>query len=326
MSPALPWRANSQTVGVYRILDEGMARLASRSPSALPNLRSSATLLVTSDYSGEHAAATYQVLSVLVASLEGVVGPWDASRRALRAAMIPDRRRMSFKDMRDGVRRRALRPFLEAAGVLPGLSFTMAIHRNVGTLFEGSAPLDLNSPAFAEFRSWTPGALEKAFRVVHLVSFLLGGLTSPGQNVLWYSDEDAIAANPERLGQLTNLTAWISSSMYLPHCLGHLRCGTTKSDDGTLLLEDTVSIPDAVAGAVAEQFQIFADEQEFQERFSKVFWMSRGGLSTKTSDISWWLATTAHELKRVVCRVDPIAGGGPPRVSWWHFGEPHRTG
>jgi hypothetical protein len=85
-------------------------------------------------------------------------------------------------------------------------------------------------------------------RVVHIVSFFLAGLSRAHQNVIWITDEDEIAANDNRMRELTNLFGNISSH-YLPHSMGHFRCGTMKSDDGSRQLEDLASIPDLVAGA-----------------------------------------------------------------------------
>ena len=60
-----------------------------------------------------------------------------------------------------------------------------------------------------------------------------------------------MAANAEQLARLSNLFGQISSS-YLSYDLEHLRCGTTRLDDGTISLEDLAAIPDLAAGALSE--------------------------------------------------------------------------
>jgi hypothetical protein len=52
---------------------------------------------------------------------------------------------------------------------------------------------------------WKRGVQERLLRVLHLSGFLLSGLSTPGQNVLWVIDEDEIAANVDQLTRLTKL-------------------------------------------------------------------------------------------------------------------------
>ena len=223
---------------------------------------------------------------------------------------------MSFKDLRDKRRQLALPGFLSAANGLGGLSFTLAINKDLDTLFDGPQPLDLGNPNFAEFRDWAPRSLEKTFRVVHVLSFLLAALLRPGQNVLWFTDEAAIAANPTRLASLTKLVAWISGE-YLTFGLGHLRCATTTCDDGSRRIEDLAAIPDLVAGAVSEQFTI--DSAAPSAPVGQVFWIQRNDFSPKTSLITYWLAGSSHALKRLVVRLDPGNNSQKTIVSFYHF-------
>lgn len=305
------WRSSTRALGLYQVIDRNLCRYVESFPKAFPRLHQASNLVIASDYSGEHQDSQYLVISVLIADLDSVTGSWDRRRKQVRQDYMPDSRRMSFKALRDNARRRALVPFLTASSVIRGLSFTMAIHRSVGTFFAGEAPLDLSNPDFHEFQSWKPAVLEKACRVVHLIAFLLSGLSRSGQNVFWFTDEDAIASNDLRIGQLTKLFGWISSE-YLEHSLGHLRCGTTKSDDGSLLIEDTAAIPDLIAGAAYEQFQVSAKEECRIIRDS--FWITSGGLSSKTSNINWWFVDSKRPLKKMLCRVDPSEDSHGPMV------------
>jgi hypothetical protein len=221
---------------------------------------------------------------------------------------------MAFKNLNDNQRKKALIPFLETANQLPGLLFSIAIDHSIDTLFDGNAPLDLDNPDFQEFRTWKPKVLEKAFRIVHFAAFLTAGLSSPNQNVLWFSDEDNIAANLTRLTHLTKAFASVLSN-YLSHNLAHIRCGTTKNDDGSLLIEDLTSIPDLVAGAISEQLILGQEEPEFDN----IFWVLRPGYTSKTSTITWWLSDTHHPLKRYFCLIKPQKGSSALNVSWFHF-------
>lgn len=213
-----------------------MDSISHKYPSSLPDFSSAANILLASDYSGEHPGATYQVLSFLLADLSKC-GHWNDERIKLREQFLSDKRRMSFKALRDNKRAQALPYFLMAADNIPGLCFSVAIDNSIKTLFDGVTPLDLQNPEFEEFRTWSKNALEKSFRVVHFLSFLIAGLLQEKQNILWFTDEDSIAANDSRLIQLTKLFSWIST-IYLTFDLGNLRCGTTKSDDGSRMIED----------------------------------------------------------------------------------------
>jgi hypothetical protein len=314
-APGFWRRQNISKRSVLGILESSIAGLFSKYPSSLPDLRPPTTVVVTSDYSGEHQGATHEVLSFLVADLDAC-GPWDVLRAKARREFLGDGRRMSFKDLRDRRRQLALPAFLDAANSLSGLSFTVAISKEISTLFDGPRPLDLANPEFSEFREWAPRVLEKTFRVVHLLSFLLAGLLRADQNVLWFTDEDAIAAKPARVASLVRLVAWISSG-YLTFDLGHLRCGTTACDDGSRRIEDLASIPDLVAGAVAEQLVIDAAAPVIPP--GQVFWVYRSDFSPKSSVITRWLADTKPTLKRLVVRLDQARDSPTTIVSWYHF-------
>jgi hypothetical protein len=225
---------------------------------------------------------------------------------------------MSFKDLRDRRRKDALTPFLEAANTIQGISFTLAIDVAIPSLFDGPAPLNLENPEFAAFREWSPATLEKAFRVVHTLSFLMAGLLREGQDVVWFTDEDAIAANSTRLTLLTKLLALISSS-YLTFSLGHLRCATTHSDDGTRSIEDLVSVPDVVAGAISEQLGLEHDDPSVPT--GTAFWLYRGGFSEKTTLITSWLMDTRFPLKRLFARLDWIEEKQCRVLSWFDFND-----
>jgi len=291
-----------------------MLRLDAKYDAFLPDLRSAGTLLLGSDYSGESPDAPYLVFSFLLTSLESWA-QWEPKRLEMRHNYLADSRRMAFKRLGDGQRRRALRPLLVAANSLDGLSLSVALNKSCESLFATRPPLDLANPDFASFRKWKPVILEKAFFVLHVLGVLLGGLAAPAQNIMWFTDEDSIAANDERVCDLTQLFAWITSQ-YLTFSLGHCRCGTSRCDDGSLQIEDFLAIPDMIAGALAEQMGLRSRDPS---AFSTVFWMHRGDFSGKTGEITWWFADSRQPLKRLFCIIDPSASGKEHVFSWFHF-------
>jgi hypothetical protein len=222
---------------------------------------------------------------------------------------------MSFKRLGDKQRRRAMLPLLKAADNLEGLSFSVALNKKCESLFASNPPLDISNPDFAAFCKWKPKVLEKAFFVVHILGVLLGGLAAPGQNILWFTDEDDIAANDDRIRELTQLFAGISSQ-YLSFNLGHCRCGTSKCDDGTQQIKDFLAIPDLIAGCFAEQMKLRVTDPI---ELSNIFWIHRGDFSNKTRDITWWFSDCRQSLKRLLCVIDPTTDGKNHLFSWYHF-------
>ena len=99
----------------------------------LPNLRIGSSIVIASDYGGQHDTSTYQSLSFLFANLESC-GEWDSSRTRLRQEILSDGRRMSYKGLNDIKKKETLLPFLFAANRIPGLSITFLVQRRL-TIF-----------------------------------------------------------------------------------------------------------------------------------------------------------------------------------------------
>jgi hypothetical protein len=299
---------------VFGLLAKDLAMMGQKYANGLPDLRATKNLLIGADYSGEDGKAPCVVYSLLMTSIEAWA-EWEPKRLQVRRTHFSDSRRMSFKKLSDKQRAQALLPILNAADSLDGLIFSIAISKQCPSVFSASPPLDLRNPQFAAYRKWKPSVLDKAFLILHLSGLLIGGLAEAGQDLLWFTDEDSIAANDQRVSELTQLFAWISS-LYLSFEMGRCRCGTSRCDNGTLQIEDFLAIPDLVAGALSEQFAINANSPPMP---SGVFWVQRGDFSEKTQRITWWFADAGQALKRLVCVVDPTEDGTAHKVSWYHF-------
>jgi len=308
------WRQHVSSSGIFKCIDKEITMMLEKNPTSMPDFRQTETLLITSDYSGSQAGSKYQVLAFMITSLEEF-NKWEPERRKLRTKYLSDNRRISFKGLNDTQKQKILKPFLTTADMMSGLVLSVAIDKKIKTLFDGKSPLNLDNPDYSIFKAWKPKGLENALKTVHFLSFLLSGIARPLQNVVWFSDEDEIAANPERIKQLTNIVAWVIST-YLDFNLGHLRCGTTKSDDGSNQIEDLTAIPDMVAGAISEQVNLETVELP---KISKVFWLHRDDYSEKTSFITWWLTNTNKPLKKIFCYIDSVENSEITKVSFFHF-------
>ena len=85
--------------------------LESKQSNILPYIRDAHTLIVTADYGGYHKGASYETISLLLASLDGC-DVWEQKRSYLRTKLLPGGRRMSYKNLNDRHRRDALASFL----------------------------------------------------------------------------------------------------------------------------------------------------------------------------------------------------------------------
>jgi hypothetical protein len=298
---------------VIGFLNARLSRLAAEHPGSLPDLRSARTLLIGSDYSGESHDSRHLVFSFLLTTLDSWAD-WESERVQVRRAHLSNARRMSFKGLNDGQRRRAMGPMLLAANRLSGLSLSVALNKDE-SIFNARPPLDLKNPEFTAYRQWKPAVLDKAFVALHILGLLLGGLATQGQDVVWFTDEDNIAPNDQRVRELTQLFAWVVSP-YLSFNLGHLRCGTSRCDDGSRQIEDFLAIPDLVAGALSEQMRLQAADRA---QGAGIFWIHRGDFTDKSRDITWWLSDARQPLNRLFVLVDPSADQLGHVVSLYHF-------
>jgi hypothetical protein len=223
---------------------------------------------------------------------------WLLSQSFFRTNILKSKRRMSFKGMNDIHRRNALMPLLQSAMKIEGCLITFAISKRNAYLFDSEhRSIEDN----CEIMLWKPKAQERLLRILHLSTFLLSGLSAPNQDVLWITDEDDISANTNLLTQLTRLFGNISSH-YLAYDLGHLRCGTTQSDDGGLFLEDCCSIPDLAAGALSEVCTGFVDQSCFPVK--GLITPHPAGLTSKSQIIAAWIAQLSAPLREMTCIIE----------------------
>jgi inosine/xanthosine triphosphate pyrophosphatase family protein len=230
--------------------------------------------------------------------------------------MLQDRRRMSYKALNDRTRQKALAAFLEMANEIEGWIASFCITRRADTLFQKP---DIDQTAGALLDTWKPNVQEQALRILHLSSFLLTGLSKAGQDLLWISDEDEIAANQSQLEKLTTAFGNVWSN-YAEHSLHHIRCGTTIVDDGSLAIEDLAAIPDIVAGALSEISSTMSRDNRMP--VLNVLTPFPKGLSEKARFVAAWLSQKSAPLQRVTCFIHGNEEGQKTKLSAkmvrWH--------
>lgn len=286
------------------------AMMAWRQPPLLREPRGR-QLFVTCDIGGSQKLQRYETYSFLVMDLDRNQS-WLDLRAAFRDQFFTLHRRMAFKALNDAHRRRALEPFLRLASLVNGVLVTFAIDKaerpRIGMVDEVRNELAA---------LWKPAVADRLLWVIYLSAFLVSGLSVAGQNVMLIIDEDEVVANVSQLTKLTELFGRALSAQGGP-MMGHLRCGTAKSDDGSLALEDLISIPDLAAGAVGE----FTDalRRDGAGPLSRLFQRLPTTLTWKSRVIMPWLCARDQMLTRLTCVIDGTPGSDEWRASIpeWH--------
>lgn len=302
-------------LGPMNILSGMFASLEARRPGSFPDLRSAECLLVASDYGGEHNTADFQTLAFLTTDMR-TAAAWQPERERIRKHFLPDGRRMAFKNLDEGFRRRALGPFLESANRLPALLSLFVISKAVASLFRKEGKLDAESLEVDFLQKLSPATAEKLLSVTHFVSLLLSGLSAPGQDVLWVTDEDAIAANAGRVRGLVDTLA-IVSSHYLPHTMRHLRVTTSAQDMGDQSSEDLLAIPDIAAGALTEV--LTASCVDGGAPMNGMWLPPPASISLKARSVMNWFADHQQPLRRVVIMLDEEPNSHALRMTLLQF-------
>ena len=98
-------------------------------------IRPRGTLMVLSDYGGQHKGSKFETYSFLQFDLEANQ-IWVEKQKEFRKSFMTDGRRMSFKTMNDNLRRRSLIPFLSMADSINGWLVTFSVSKQLENLFE----------------------------------------------------------------------------------------------------------------------------------------------------------------------------------------------
>jgi hypothetical protein len=296
--------------GVTSGIDDVIRQLDLAHVDLLPNLRLGHTLVLASDYSGQHKAATHEVFAFILANLDGC-GLWNQRRIAVRKHFFRDNRRMSYKALNDGQRRRALMPFLSAADCIPGLLASVIVNKHVIQSLDFSDEERNEIPQ--SMVNWPIQTIHKLVFVSHLGSLFVAGLAGRGQDLIWLTDNDDFVANDQRVIALTPFFAGMLSN-YLGIDMGHFRLGTTRCDNGDLMIEDLASLPDLVSGALCE-----IPMRGILPRYSQVRLSVRDYLPPKAVRILAWLSNIPQGLRRLTFVVDEGDIAGTVRVRALEF-------
>jgi hypothetical protein len=300
------WRPiNRPDFGVINSISETIRQEEWKDPGLLIGVDRGQEVILVSDYAGDGRESSFQSYSFLLIDLL-FMWYWDEVRMYLRKHLLPDRRRLSYKKLQsDRNRARCLVPFLRAANSLPGVLITFLIHKRIGSLFKAD-PDGGNSPG-VDRHHWQPNQFEKLMRVAHLGSLLLSGLVREGQRVLWVSDQDEIVPDESLHVEACGIFSHVLSQ-YLTCKPSRLQFATTRSDDGSLRLEDLAALPDLAAGCLAEITTSMSGSGLLAA--PGILGPMDSGVSKKAHAIVGWLADNTHSLRKLSFAIDYVAPDG----------------
>jgi hypothetical protein len=264
------------------------------------------TQLIVSDYSGQHREATHEVYSFLITTLTALE-PWLPIRDQFRARWLPDGRRLSFKQLREPVRRRAYPHFLELAGNLPANLITIMVDNRVGSFVQGG-PLALAEALDDCFTSeMSAGSVEKIFRLSLFIALLQAGLRKEDQPSLWISDHDETLDSFDRRERFGRLATYLTFGLTGWKNAADQHFTTTESENLPLWAEDVGALPDIAAGACAQLSRIlplFMGEETWTVPIidnPPVDWRAR--------IFGDWLSSPHGVLRHVLLRLAPNDNG-----------------
>lgn len=234
------------------------------------------------------------------------IGSFLNECRKIRQSILGNRT-MSYKNLNDAVRRRALIPFLRAANTLSGILVVYAVEASVMSVFEE----DWNPiiQQFPEMDNRKTSVLRRLFHVGHFASLAMCPWLAQGQHLTWITDDDDFTSDQDAIIGSTKVLAAIVSQ-YCQHDLGHFRFGPASVVDVGMQSEDLIAIADLTCGSVADTASLWHEVGQDGRLRSKTPLGSKCQ-KEKATLLAAWLASGDHSLllRKAVVRLRPSSGG-----------------
>ncbi|MFZ2158490.1 MAG: hypothetical protein WAV72_20545 [Bradyrhizobium sp.] len=284
-------------------LSDSIAIVEAENPNLLAPV-TSGTMIVASDYSGQHKEASHEAYSFLVTS-DGALNDWLPSLEVFRQRWLPDGRRISFKKLNEPVRWRALPYFLDTAGRLSGNLITILVDRRVGSFMSGGPDAAIRAFPNCFPVDATKGTVEKMLRLASFVALILSGLRREDQVSNWISDHDEALDSFERREQFARLATYLTFGVTgWRRAADHL-FGTTELPEAPYWSEDLAAVADLAAGAYCQLSKFLpAFFGDVSEKTWQVQMASSDVESLRARAIGDWLAKSHGALKHVLLRLE----------------------
>jgi hypothetical protein len=290
-------RLDRPRFGLANSISEMIAAMEWREPDSIADVRDSRELLIACDFGGSHKGAKYEAFAFLVGAITGSAA-WMKERQRVRQSFLSDGRRMAYKNLNDKKRQQALLPFLEAANMYPGNLFVFLISKEIHQLFDNPGDQKLFPELIEAIQTWRPKPFRRLLLTATLGSILVSCLSSPLQDILWLTDQDEIAPNPNQHDHAGHVIHHCIST-YAPANSGVLAFLTTEANIDNCMTEDVVAIPDLAAGSLVDALSYNSN------LLSTGLWLpADDDLPPKSKLILWWLADRQQRLRRCVVVAD----------------------
>jgi hypothetical protein len=313
-------RAIDERAGHLFHLSNALAITEWRTPGVLVPV-SDGTMMVFSDYSGQHKQATHEAHSFLITT-DGALNEWLPNLEAFRARWLPDGRRLSFKKLKEPVRWRALQPFLTTASELHGNLMTILVDRRIKSFIDGgpAAAIETFNDCFAT--NANHGTVEKMFRLASFVALIISGLREQKQASDWVSDHDEALDTHAKREQFSRLASYLTVGLTGWREPADHWFTTTESTTVPPWAEDVAAIPDIVAGAYCQLSSLLPSR--FEDGISTKIVSSRKVEGERAQVVSKWLATTERALHPVLLRLELDTEGNARATAQVFAGTYHR--
>jgi hypothetical protein len=281
-------RLKNECAGFIKDVSDIIATEVWKNPSLIPDLSKEKTLFVFSDYSRVHG--NYKTYSLLVVG-RSCADYFNAIRKILRDEFNIKNRRMSYKGLNDKRKLKALPAFLSCAGAMDGILITFAVDTQIKYMFAEQF-LEV-WPALSAIKKNT---LEDMLRVVHFGAQAIMTVFSESQDIVWFTDNDAIVANEEHEQLFGKIAETTIRHMFMPQeTIKYIAFGLSEIDNGSFEIEDFIAIPDLVAGALCETL----DQLNLADlRVTSKVILKKPKVKEKTNIICEWLGKTICPLKK----------------------------
>ena len=288
------------------VLQEAIKSSDRRFKLVLPDLRvyENETVVVLTDYSGEHAGSKYATYSTLLC-------PWSCCRgfqiqmERVRQKHGLGTKEIEFKDFGMGQLQRALPGYLELLDMMPGFLFTLVVDTRIKSLFEvPDASPDARVSDVLEVHGFgrrKPKIAEKLMRIVDTAAFLTALLAHDGQRIFWMTDNDSIVeAQDSSQGHESVLELFQTMLLKYkrPEVDFKMIGGAAPFADDNTMFGDLLSAPDVVAGALWQYMTQKRISPEGRER-----------VKTGCDQVLEWLTKDGIGLKKMTIAIQQDLGG-----------------
>lgn len=281
-------RLQNKSLGFIDNVSNIIAAELWKNPLLVPDISKDKTLFVFSDYSRVHGE--YKTYTFLLIGRSGA-DYFNGIRKIVRKDFNLKNRRMSYKGLNDKIKLKALPAFLSCAEKMDGLLITFAVDTRIKYMF--AEQFIEACPELIEFKKNT---LEDMLRVLHFGGQAIMTPFSSGQNIVWFTDSDAIVSNEKHKQFFGRLAETMLRQVFMPkEDINQIVFGISEIDDGSLEIEDFLAIPDLVAGALCETLDRL---NQANLRVTSKRILNKPKLQAKTDIICEWIGKTICPLKK----------------------------